>query len=474
MKSSNSNPEMKDPVNINNNIISKAINRNIKLFSEYERICSNSELPSNFMKNELINLNHKISKSELFNFQFDIKKILDELERKKKIEQENYNNKLSKKKMLILDKFMNCIICIYLVNSQFDFSYKPEKGELNICNIINKIPLNTPIKLGKNHFENLTFKKQSPEIYSRYKSYNENGNNLLKVEDIKPLIFYGKTNINSEGFKNNEIKDFNLDNKDNFSKHMITQDYKMSSETNKSSIINLSSELKNINNTKNSSNLKIAYNHFRKKSSLFNSEDLGVSKQENFKTLIQERSVNKNLFNMFGINSNKSSNIVDFDHDKHFAFINDSSLVKIRDSKSEISQNNYYNETEKLTSNPTNMISYINNTNLMSNNKNVNTNINLDINLFDFKDSPLNLKFPKEHHNYLSYDSKSNPKESNSIQNKNTTHNFNTLNKKTKSLDNFSISNQVNINIVYNNTKKKEDITKVLYINLELIISHKL
>jgi hypothetical protein len=51
---------------------------------------------------------HKISKSEMFNLQVDMKKILDQLEKKKKIEEKNSKLKVTNKKKLILDKFFKC------------------------------------------------------------------------------------------------------------------------------------------------------------------------------------------------------------------------------------------------------------------------------------------------------------------------------------------------------------------------------
>jgi hypothetical protein len=124
------------------------------------------------------------------------------------------------------------------------------------------------------------------------------------------------------------------------------------------------------------------------------------------------------------------------------------------------------------------MISFINNnsnqlagtTNQQQNCNNNKIVTNFDINAFefDFKDSPLQIRYPPEqtHQNYSSYDAKANSKNNFVITNptKFEAHFENSLNKKTKSLDLFSISNQVNINIVYNNANKKsEDKTRVLF-----------
>ena len=115
------------------------------------------------------------------------------------------------------------------------------------------------------------------------------------------------------------------------------------------------------------------------------------------------------------------------------------------------------------------MISFINNnTNHQQSNKTVtqNTKLNIDMNTFDFdfKDSPVHIRYPQEpsHQIYFSYDGNSNTIESNTtMQNRLTTQNDFSLNKKTKSLDLLSISNQVNINIMYNNTKRTNEKTRV-------------
>jgi hypothetical protein len=122
LKSTNSNSDKKDKKdsiinNINNNnTISNAINLNVIFFSKLDGRNSKSEVPSNYiikkksnsMIKEVINFNHKISKSEIFNLQVNLKNILDELENKKKIEEENFIINVSKKKKLILDKFLKC------------------------------------------------------------------------------------------------------------------------------------------------------------------------------------------------------------------------------------------------------------------------------------------------------------------------------------------------------------------------------
>ncbi len=117
-KSSHSNSDKKESVgiNMNSNVINNAINLNVIFFSKLEGRNSKSEIPSNFSKNkksynevkDFLNINHKISKSEIFNLQIDMKKILDQLEKKKKLEEENSKINLSKKKKLILDKFFKC------------------------------------------------------------------------------------------------------------------------------------------------------------------------------------------------------------------------------------------------------------------------------------------------------------------------------------------------------------------------------
>ena len=120
LKSTNSNSDKKDKKdsiinNINNNnTINNAINLNVIFFSKLDGRNSKSEVPSNYiikkksnsMIKEVINFNHKISKSEIFNLQVNLKNILDELENKKKIEEENFKINVSKKKKLILDKFL--------------------------------------------------------------------------------------------------------------------------------------------------------------------------------------------------------------------------------------------------------------------------------------------------------------------------------------------------------------------------------
>lgn len=118
LKSSQSNSDKKESIinNGSNNMINNAINLNVIFFSKVEeRTASKSEVPSNFIKKksynevkEILKNNHKISKSEIFNIQVDLKKILDELERKKRIEEESSKLKVTKKKKLILNKFFKC------------------------------------------------------------------------------------------------------------------------------------------------------------------------------------------------------------------------------------------------------------------------------------------------------------------------------------------------------------------------------
>ena len=141
MKSSNSNSEKKEAVvnSINNNMINNAINLNVIMFSKIDGRSSKSEVPSNFnskkksnsLVTEIINSNHKISKSEIFNLQVDLKKILDEIEKKKKLEEENSKIKVSNKKKLILDKFFKCMM-IYINFSQFSLRIFLKNGRREI------------------------------------------------------------------------------------------------------------------------------------------------------------------------------------------------------------------------------------------------------------------------------------------------------------------------------------------------------
>ena len=120
LKATNSNSDRKDSVNngINNNLINNAIDLNVIFFHKPDGRYSKSEIPNNFTSKktsynevkDILNSNHKISKSEMFNLQIDLKKILDELEKKKKIEEEKSKIKVSRKKRLILDKFFKCKI----------------------------------------------------------------------------------------------------------------------------------------------------------------------------------------------------------------------------------------------------------------------------------------------------------------------------------------------------------------------------
>ena len=376
-----------------------------------------------------------------------------------------------------------------------------EEEKLNMNNNLNikKISLYTPKNTVKNVGENLTFKKQSPSILNRDRYIDSE---TVEINLIKDNFELNKKNVNEKSgtihldepltLKEKEnVIEFN-DNFDDCFSNIHSPKKKSSS---KKEINDATSKKKKVSEFEASNTSKKllqtkskeAYKHHRKKSSFFNSEDLRVSKQENFR-IVEEKSINKNLFNMFAINSNKSSHMIDFGDEKHFNN-NDNSLVKISDSKSEISHNNQQHET--LTSNLTSMISFINNNNNVNGgNGNTNNNIfhnssnnkivsNVDVFDFDFKDSPLQIRHQHEHthQNYASYDARANL-------NTNINNNFvisqpnkfdanveNTMTKKTRSLDLFSISNQVNINIIYNN-KKIEDKTRVRYlINLEYLSS---
>ena len=372
-----------------------------------------------------------------------------------------------------------------LANSHNEFTSKLEEDLPNLMGgNIKKNSLNTPKNSEKKLGDNLTFKKPSPSALKREKCYYMNEKlNLenIALKDIEPLRLEDNSNsLYFEVSTNKDIIEFNVDKEDNCCPNMVTPRLEKNStikneiadiSVKKSAIIKRNSyELDLTDNSKTINNLKIkdTYKHHRKKSSFFNSDDLRVSKQENFKIIIEERTVNKNLFNLFAINSNRSSNILEFENDKQFIYNNnDNSLVKISDSKSEISQNNQQHET--LTSNLTSMISFINNnTNHQQSNKTVtqNTKLNIDMNTFDFdfKDSPVHIRYPQEpsHQIYFSYDGNSNTIESNTtMQNRLITQNDFSLNKKTKSLDLLSISNQVNINIMYNNTKRTNEKTRV-------------
>jgi hypothetical protein len=121
MRSSLSNSDKKESMTTNfnnlNNIANNTVNLNALIFSQLDgRTASKSEVPQNFIikkksyneVKEFLNSHHKISKSEMFNLQVDLKKILDELEKKRRIEEEKLKMKVSKKKKLILDKFFKC------------------------------------------------------------------------------------------------------------------------------------------------------------------------------------------------------------------------------------------------------------------------------------------------------------------------------------------------------------------------------
>lgn len=116
IKSSNSNSDKRESIdnNINNNIVTKAFNLNMIVYPIVEGRNSKSEVPSDFINNnnniskDIEMINHKISKSEIYNLQVDLKKIHDNLERKKQIEDENLKLIVSNRKKLILDKFFKC------------------------------------------------------------------------------------------------------------------------------------------------------------------------------------------------------------------------------------------------------------------------------------------------------------------------------------------------------------------------------
>jgi hypothetical protein len=228
------------------------------------------------------------------------------------------------------------------------------------------------------------------------------------------------------------------------------------------------------NNSKKTNNTKAkdALHHHRKKSSFFNSEDLRVSKQENF-NLGDESTISKNLFNIFAKNNpNKSSNLIEFDNDKNFNLFNhDNSLVKMCESRLEISQNNHNHDT--FPSNLTSMISFVNqnniNNNLISSNVNLHNNNNKHIvesNIFDFdlRDSPSLIKFAQDQtfQNYFSLETKSKKTQNNHSNNNLNQDSDNLTNKKTKSVDLLSVSNQININILYSNNKKSDEKTRVI------------
>ena len=498
-KSSHSISDKKENVsnNVNGNLINNAINLNVIFFSKLEGRNSKSEIPTNFSKNkksynevkDILNVNHKISKSEIFNLQVDMKKILDQLEKKKKLEEENSKIKLTTKKKLILDKFFKCNQSLNLANSHHDFTCKLEEEKVNLNNNFNmkKFSLYTPKNCPKTIGDNLTFKKQSPAIINRENCYKD----IEKEENIDNEVDKTRKNeTNTNIFEISEtnkdkIVDITVDNFEDCFVNMLTPNLIQKTSSKKDIIecsnnkISLNKKLVDLEMTINSkksnnSRLKDNFQHHRKKSSFFNSEDLRVSKQENF-NLGDEKSISKNFMNIFGNNNlNKSSNLIEFDNDKNYIFNNDNSIVKMCESRLEISQNNNNNQ-DIFPSNLTSMISFMNNNNnnnLITSNVNIQNSNNkhiVEANLFDFdlRDSPSLIKFAQDQtfHNYFSLDTKN-------ISNNNCNNNLNKdkenpVNKKTKSVDLLSVSNQVNINILYSNNKKSDDKTRVyIYIKI--------
>ena len=429
----------------------------------------------------------------MINLHSDIKKILDELEKKKKIEEENSKIKVSNKKKLILDKFFKCKINFYLANSLHEFTSKLEEEKLNMNYQINvkKNSVFTPKNFTRKD-ENLTFKKQSPAVINREKFYSEIDNLELNPKEKEFIITDEIKNDKIEKSTNNKINNIFEDNFDclpNLESLILSTKIgkkEVFSKKNEidTSIVPIESGKKSPNLSNNNLKIKEIYKHHKNKSSFFNDDDFRVSKQETFK--IVDKSVNKNLFNMFSINSNISSNIIELENDKHFNLNNnENSFVKTKEMKSEISQN--YTNPDILTSNLTSMISFItNNQNIPQNNTNKDTNNNCNIinNFnkiivdntntfdFDFKDSPLIIKQNPSNQNFLSNEIKlKSNKNQNLLVTNATKYDYQSNHedistKKTKSLDMLCISNQINIDIIYNNKKVIEDKTRVnLFIN---------
>jgi hypothetical protein len=97
----------------------------------------------------------------------------------------------------------------------------------------------------------------------------------------------------------------------------------------------------------------------------------------------------------------------------------------------------------------------------------------VEANIFDFdlRDSPSLLKFAQDQtfNNYFSHETKSKTTQNNQTNNNLNQDQDNPVNKKTKSVDLLSVSNQVNINILYSSSKKSDDKTRVIvYLYLEL------
>ncbi len=362
---------------------------------------------------------------------------------------------------------------------------------MNINNNFNlkKFSLYTPKNCPKNVGENLTFKKQSPAIINRENCYmdidvDEPNNNEVdknKKNDTTNIFEISETN-------KDKIIDLTVDNFEDCFVNMQTPNliHKTSSKKeiieNSNFKVSLNKKLIDLemtNNSKKSNNTRVkdALHHHRKKSSFFNSEDLRISKQENF-NLVDEKSISKNMFNMFSNNNpNKSSNLIELDNDKNFnIFNNDNSIVKMCESKLEISQNIPNQDT--FPSNLTSMISFMNNNNnnLITSNLNIQNSNNkhiVEANIFDFdlRDSPSLIKFAQDQtfHNYFSHETKSKTTQSNQTNNNLNQDSDNPVNKKTKSVDLLSVSNQVNINILYSSSKKSDDKTRVIvYLFLEL------
>lgn len=369
---------------------------------------------------------------------------------------------------------LNVNFLIYVkANSLHEFTSKLEEEKLNLVNI-KKVSLYTPKNYAKNIDENLTFKKQSPAVMNRERCYSETDNFELNQKDNE----VGRTeNINTVEIsihnETDNILGLNADNDENLPNLVNPQIFyaKSSALNKKENEKNQNVQIESGKKSPNLLKLNDTNKHHRKKSSFFNSEDLRVSKQETFK-ILDKSQLYTNLFNKFSvISNNKSSKQIDLDIDKQFNQNNDNSLVKIEDSKSEISQNNI--KSEILSQNFSSII--INNNNTHNNIKNnINNNGNIineiivdNMNAFDFdlKDSPV--KVNSIHQNFMSYDNKSSKYQpilaTNATRNDyhTSSNHESVLSKKTKSFDLFSISNQINIDLMYSNKKLAEDKSKV-------------
>lgn len=92
------------PVNVANNFM-----KNEGKYSKSEVPCSYTGKKTSYNEvKDILDSNHKISKSEMFNLKVDIKKILVEMEKRKKIEEENSKIKVLGRKKQILDSFIKC------------------------------------------------------------------------------------------------------------------------------------------------------------------------------------------------------------------------------------------------------------------------------------------------------------------------------------------------------------------------------